>query len=112
MDLSLLTSAPTRNGVVQRAASNKTPRNPFRVGWPSLPSPTRTRRKLSEEGTNSNPSLRHPDPWKLGGPADDPSPALKGTLSASDGALPLIGECQEGARGFSLTPSDEEGAVI
>src|ERR1017187_6126662 len=91
---------------------NKAPRNPFRVGWPRLPSPTRTRTKLAEEGTNSKPSLRHPDPWKLGGPADDPSPALKGTLSPSDGALPLVGECQEGRRGFSLALSDGERAGV
>src|ERR1017187_7701032 len=91
---------------------NKAPRNPFRVGWPRLPSPTRTRTKLAEEGTNSKPSLRHPDPWKLGGPADAPSPALEGTLSPSDGALPLVGECQEGRRGFSLAPSDGERAGV
>jgi hypothetical protein len=30
-------------------------------------------------------SLTDPDPRKLGEPADDPSPALAGTLSPSDG---------------------------
>jgi hypothetical protein len=41
--------------------------------------------------------LRHPDPWKLGGPADAPSPALKGTLSPSDGE-------RDGVRGRTSIP--------
>src|ERR1035441_789845 len=32
-----------------------------------------------------NPGHTHPDPCTRGGAADDPSPALKGTLSPSDG---------------------------
>src|SRR5674476_1604277 len=35
--------------------------------------------------TATGSKLRHPDPWKLSEPAKDPSPALKGTLSPSDG---------------------------
>src|ERR1035441_9526863 len=38
-----------------------------------------------------------PDPLKLGGPADAPSPALKGTLSPSDGE-------RDGVRGHTSIP--------
>ena len=41
--------------------------------------------------------LRNPDPWKLGAPAADPSPALKGTLSPSDGE-------RDGVRGPTSIP--------
>jgi excinuclease ABC subunit A len=45
----------------------------------------------------SSKSLRTPEPWKLGEPADDPSPALKGTLS------PCKGE-REGERRLTSIP--------
>ena len=41
--------------------------------------------------------LTHPNPWKLGEPANDPSPALKGTLSPSKGE-------RDGERGPSVDP--------
>jgi len=40
--------------------------------------------------------LRRSGPWKLGGPADVPSPALKGTLSPSEGE-------RDGVRGLAET---------
>ncbi|MGD0259194.1 MAG: 2-hydroxyacyl-CoA dehydratase family protein [Verrucomicrobiota bacterium] len=43
-------------------------------------------------------SLRPPDPWKPGGPADHPSPALKGPLSPSNGE-------RAGLRGLTSVPS-------
>lgn len=45
----------------------------------------------------SNTILTHPNPWKLGESADDPSPALTGTLSPSDGE-------REGVRGLTSVP--------
>jgi hypothetical protein len=53
-------------------------------------------------------SLRHPDPWKLSEPADDPSPALKGTLSpckAERGLTSITGPIQAcRSRAVTLLP--------
>src|ERR1035437_1276222 len=49
--------------------------------------------------------LRHPAPWKTGGAAAAPSPALKGTLSPSDGERGITGS---GAVSLPLPASQPE----
>src|ERR1017187_8770137 len=57
-------------------------------------------RRPAPQALVSAPKLghTHPDPCKRGGPADDPSPALKGTPSPSDGERDRV-------RGATSVPS-------
>jgi exopolyphosphatase/pppGpp-phosphohydrolase len=58
-----------------------------------------------KQRAEAEPSLTVPDRWKPDGAADDPSPALKGTLSPSDGE-------RDGVRGLATVHLARSGGAV